>query len=190
MKNYNFTEEERQEIIKYGVERAKVRILFFGFVVLVGITFDILFEGLLFWFSFCSIRRYAGGYHANTQAKCSVISGVVIVLVFMLLKFVSISLPVGMLLLGGAYLIIMVLSPVESKNRILDKADKIRFRKKTHRTSSVLLVAIGLIYWTGNEHIIWPIMIAYIVVAISLIGGVCKNGISSSAFSISNNNRE
>ena len=75
MVNEDFSEEERREIINYSMKRVKVKALFFLYVVLVGVILNVLFEGLLFWFSFCCIRKYAGGYHADTQVRCSLISG-------------------------------------------------------------------------------------------------------------------
>ena len=61
MRTDMLTEEEKQEIIKYGQERIKVMGLFWIYIVFIAFMLDVLLEGILFWISFCVMRRYAGG---------------------------------------------------------------------------------------------------------------------------------
>ena len=180
MVNEDFSEEERREIINYSMKRVKVRALFFLYVVLAGVILNVLFEGLLFWFSFCCIRKYAGGYHADTQVRCSLISGGIIIVVFMLLKFTPISMIVGILLQIGSYLVIVIFSPVENKNRKLNHNEKKRFRRKTRVISSALFIGTSFMYFYDSKHYIWSMVIAYLTVAILIIMGMCKNFIEDS----------
>lgn len=81
------TEDEKRVIVEYGLERGKKELLFWGYIVLVGVALGVLWQGLVFWISFCAIRRYAGGYHADTEKRCLCISAVVILLVFLSMKY-------------------------------------------------------------------------------------------------------
>ena len=180
MVNEDFGEEERIEIINYGMKRVKVRVLFFLYVILVGVSLNVLFEGLLFWFSFCCIRKYAGGYHADTQLRCGLISGAIIIAVFMYLKYTPISMTVGILLQTVSYLLIFFLSPVENKNRKLNYKEKKMFRRKTQVVASVLLLGTSSIYLYDNRHYIWSVIIEYLTSAILIVIGMCKNYIEAS----------
>lgn len=174
MDNICLTDEERQEIIKYGLERGKVDILFFGFVMFVGIVLDIVWQGLIFWLSFCSIRRYAGGYHADTQKKCSIISAVVVVLVFLCIKYWRVNHLIGILLQLSCYIVITILAPVDNKNRVLDSIERSKFRSNTIILSTIFCVFSLFLYWNKYMNVVIPIMMAYVVLAFSLIAGVGK----------------
>lgn len=174
MDNICLTDEERQEIIKYGLERGKVDILFFGFVMFVGIVLDIVWQGLIFLLSFCSIRRYAGGYHADTQKKCSIISAVVVVLVFLCIKYWRVNHLIGILLQLSCYIVITILAPVDNKNRVLDSIERSKFRSNTIILSTIFCVFSLFLYWNKCMYVFIPILMAYVVLAFSLIAGVGK----------------
>lgn len=180
MDNICLTDEERQEIIKYGLERGKVDILFFSFVMSVGIVLDIFWQGLIFWISFCLIRRYAGGYHADTQKKCSIISAIVVVLVFLCIKYWIMNFLISLLLQLSCFIVITMLSPVDNKNRVLDITERRKFRKKTIILSSVILVISLFLYWNKYMYVVVPIMMAYVVLAFSLIFGIGKRTVEKS----------
>ncbi len=63
----HLSEKEQREIIKYGIERGKIIFASTAVVFVLGIFFNIAYQSMLFLFAFCSLRRYAGGYHANSQ---------------------------------------------------------------------------------------------------------------------------
>jgi accessory gene regulator B len=175
MKTDMLTEEEKYEIIKYGKKRFRVSALFLLYIVFTGFVLGVLFEGLLFWLSFCLMRRYAGGYHANTQRKCCVISAGVIILVFLFLKYIQVDILVVGLLQGIGYIAIVLTAPVDNKNRILNNAEKKDFRKKTYTVATILLVVSGYLYWKKYVCMLMPISMAYIILALLLIAGKCKN---------------
>lgn len=169
------TENEKQEIIEYGLERAKKEFLFWGFVLLAGLVLGIAWQGIIFWISFCAIRRYAGGYHADTEQRCMIISASVIIIVFLIIRCWTVEIWITILLQVICYGIIMILSPVSNKNRILDKTEQKRFRKNTHLIATIVLIFSVLLCLADCFHIVVPIAMAYIVLAVALLAGVCKN---------------
>ncbi len=68
------TPEEQEEIVRYGLERMKSRAIAIGATLMLGGILGMLAEGIVFFLCFIGVRRYAGGYHADTQARCYVIS--------------------------------------------------------------------------------------------------------------------
>ena len=175
MKKIALTDEEKREIIKYGQERFKVIFLFFLYIMFIGIILDVFLEGMIFWISFCSIRRYAGGYHADTQRKCCIISGSAIILIFLFLKYIAENILIAGVLQGVGYVVIMMLAPVDNKNRILNDVEKKDFQKKTLVVATSLIIISWYIYQNGYTCMLMPISIAYVLLAVLLLAGKYKN---------------
>jgi hypothetical protein len=79
------------------------------------------------------------------------------------------------LLQGIGYIAIVLTAPVDNKNRILNNAEKKDFRKKTYTVATILLVVSGYLYWKKYVCMLMPISMAYIILALLLIAGKCKN---------------
>ena len=177
MVNYEFTEQEKQELITYGIERCKVSILFTLFVLLMGAICGVFSAGIIFWSTFCFMRQYAGGYHADTQKRCNIISSIMIVLLFIGMRYITISMPVIMVLQMGAYVIIMALSPVENQNRELDRAERKIFRIKARIIATLVMLVSGTLCLLEIREVVLPLGMANVILAISLVAGVIKNNI-------------
>ena len=177
MEEKMLTENEKQQIIEYGLERGKKELIFFGFILLIGLILGIFWQGIIFWLSFCSIRRYAGGYHADTEQRCMIISASVIIIVFLIMRCWAVEIWITLLLQVICYGIIMRLSPVSNKNRILDEAEQKRFRMITHLIATIVMIFSLLLCLADCIYIVAPIAMAYIVLAVALLAGVYKNNL-------------
>ncbi len=178
MKKVSLTEEERQEVLRYGVERVGMESLFFCFVVLVSLVLDTLWYGLVFWFSFCVIRRYAGGYHADTRKRCGLISATTVILIFLCIKYVHLNFFLYIPLQVGCSVVIMLLAPVDNKNRVLEDEERHSFRRKARLSVTCLLAISVCLYCVECLNTLKSIMLACVVVALSLVGGVLKKYIT------------
>ncbi len=175
MENVSLRAEERQEVVRYGIERARMELLFLGFIILAGLILDVFWYGLIFWFSFCFLRKSAGGYHADTRKRCGLISATIVVLSFLCIKYVSMNLPIGIFLQLGCYVVIMLLSPVDNINRVLEEGERQIFRRKAQLSATCLFAVSFCFYGTEHLHIVKAVVLAYVVVALSLVSGVLKN---------------
>ncbi len=175
MKTIELTEDEKRVIVEYGLERGKKEVLFYGYIVLVGVALGVLWQGLVFWVSFCAIRRYAGGYHADTEKRCLCISATVILLVFLSMKYCMWGMLELFLLQGICYVIIMLLSPVSNKNRPLDEMECRKFRRYARVVTTVLMAGTLFAYVAGLMYIVMPVAMSFLVITLSLLTGVCKN---------------
>ena len=66
----NIPDSER-EVIRYGVEGILNNLLGIFITVTVGIFCDCVFESCVFWISFWTLRKHAGGFHAKTKISMS-----------------------------------------------------------------------------------------------------------------------
>lgn len=175
MRKIELTEDEKRAIVEYGLERGKKELLFYGYIVLVGITLGVLWKGVVFWVSFCAIRRYAGGYHADTENRCLCISASAILLAFLTMKYCMWGPVVLLVLQGSCYVIIMFLSPVSNKNRPLDELECKKFRRYARVLATALMAGTLFAYTAGWIYIVMPVAMSFLVIAFSSLAGVCKN---------------
>ena len=174
MSSEQYSEEERNEIIKYGIERGKVILISTVVALTLGCVTGVLFQSIVFLVAFCLLRRYAGGYHADTQERCYVISFAAVAITFWSMKKVQYNITADILINGFCLLIILFLAPVENSNRRLEEEE----RKKYGRKTKVIAITISLLNaffrWKGYHNVVISILAAYLLVTISLVLGCIK----------------
>jgi len=66
--------EEEQELYVYGFFILLSQLMYFVLTCVAGIVLGCVTESIVFYIAFQLIRKYAGGYHASTEAKCEIMS--------------------------------------------------------------------------------------------------------------------
>lgn len=66
--------EEEKELYIYGLFMIISQVMFFAFSCALGLIFGCFVESVIFYISFAAIRKFAGGYHAATEARCEISS--------------------------------------------------------------------------------------------------------------------
>lgn len=125
-----FTTEEKNEIVRYGIARGKIALMSIIVALVMGYFFQIMCQSIIFLITFWFLRRYAGGYHANSQRICYFISFGAILVSFWCIKYIKCSTIINLLMQTICLLIIFFLSPVENKNRKLTEDERIIYKKK------------------------------------------------------------
>lgn len=97
-----------------------------------GCVFDIFYLSIIFSLAFCALGRYAGGYHAKTQKRCYVISLIILIMSFIIMKYISKLDHVEGLILLMAFCcgIIWHFAPIENKNKSLDELEQKNFNMR------------------------------------------------------------
>lgn len=171
----HISEEERSEFVKYGMERGKTILMSIMVVLMLGYIFGILWQSIIFYISFSSLRRYAGGFHAESQGKCYVISLVTLIISLFCMKLANWSIGVNIFVQAICLALIFILAPVENQNRKLDDIEKKQYENKTRINAIVIFFICCFLYWEKNFYLSVPIVMAYIVVTFSLVAGHIKN---------------
>lgn len=104
-------------------------------IIVLGLCFNLLVESLMFYFSFISIRKFAGGYHAKTPTKCYLFSVVSVIIVLSLIELINtINSCVVMIVLTVVELfcvvLIFMISPLDTENNPLNSDEKKVYKKK------------------------------------------------------------
>ena len=98
----NVIKKDDMEIYEYGLELLLSSILQIIAVLLISVVVGKLLVTIMFLLAFCTLRTFAGGYHAETHFRC-----------FIILLFVY----------------SIFLAPIDSENKPLTSDEKNRYRK-------------------------------------------------------------
>lgn len=154
--------ENDKELVLYGLTMGIEMIIFISTITVLGIAFNLLFQGLIFFVSFTLIRTYAGGYHCNSGKKCYVSSCIIVLIFFIVLKYLSytIMLEISILLLLLSIIIILRFAPVNSNTNLLDDTTKAYFERIMIRNLSIESLLIGFLIVFNQINYVFVISLA------------------------------
>lgn len=160
---------EDYEIYQYGLEQLFTNVLDVMTLLVIGLSMGMIWQGIVFVFSFMLLRKYAGGYHASTPLKCYLLTTLVIIGGLSVMKYIEINAFISLGLLVVSSVVILLFAPVESENKPLDAIERFIYRRR------VILIwcmetIIAIICFVVNMHNIFTsIVFAYVILGISQI---------------------
>lgn len=116
MEIQTFSEEEKEEIIRYGLDKIKNSCMMSAVTLLMGYAFHVFLQSIVFLICFIALRKYAGGYHADTQKRCYVISVLIIAVALWATRYKSDNSVCFVFIQSLNFIILCFLVPVDSKN--------------------------------------------------------------------------
>ncbi len=146
-------DEETQEIYIYGFELIFSFLICTAIILIIGIILNQLISTITFLAVFILVRRYTGGFHANTYLKCQLFTISFYLCIIALSTHTSVNSYAFLIsTLLGLY-IIMCIGPIENPNKPLS-GDKKRKNKKTSIILFAIINLLGLIlkkyHFIGN----------------------------------------
>lgn len=163
-----------RDIYQYGIERLLMTALNLLTAVLIGTIFVELGQSLVFVAAFMAIRPYAGGYHASTPVRCYLLTSFIIMAVLSVMKYMKFNIFICPVLLAVSSLVILLLAPVESKNKPLDSMEKMFYRKKTIIIWCIETFAAIVFALLKLNAISECFVMAELILGLSLIAGTVK----------------
>lgn len=163
------------ELYVFGVNQGLNMILNIVTALFIGILFGEFFQALLFMFAYIPLRSYAGGYHTETPLRCYIFSIILLTVVLIGIKYISAPDLVYYFVLIMALFIVILLSPVENKNKPLDKTEY-KIYKKRVIFITITEFAIGqLLNLIGLYNMFVTVVYSFVVLSFMLITGKAKN---------------
>lgn len=151
--------------------------LFIGLTL--GLIFSQFLECMVFLVVFVVLRRYTGGYHAETYLKCNTIFAVNILIVMILLKFdFAYPFTFHIIVCSICILTYYLFAPIESIFKPISVEEKKKYRLFAVLIAIITVICSSLLYYSYFSFSIVMDM-AMFSVAISMIiektrkGGVC-----------------
>lgn len=177
-KNEDNMDEEKAEIIRYGLELLFLKVIFLIVTLFIGALMHSFWECFIFTSLFSGIRSFAGGYHASTRMHCFVQSVLIFAIVLGVLKLVKIYtvLFFPLLIISVASVVVIFrFAPLDTVNKIVDE-DKISIFKKKSRIAMLIEIILAVItYFMGVQSITYSVMLALILTAILLLTELIKS---------------
>ena len=128
----NLILDEEKELYNYGLFMLISYIVFLLISILFGVIFNITFESMLFYISFCLVRNFAGGIHANTEIKCDVFTTISIFMSVMLIKFLIDYkfLIIALVIQIISFVCLCSIKPVDTYQKQISQEEKLFFHRK------------------------------------------------------------
>ena len=155
METQTFSKEEKEEIIRYGLDRIKSICTMTFVTLLMGCIFQVFFQSIIFLVCFIALRKYAGGYHADTQNRCYVISTAIIAVALLAIRYMSDGSDneIFILLQSLNFILLYFLVPVDNKNHCLEYWEKEKYGKKSKSENRVYVCAMYLFeFYRDKKH--------------------------------------
>lgn len=175
----NVIKNEHLDIYIYGFEVLISGALSIFIGLILGLIFSQLIECIVFLVIFVTLRRYCGGYHADTYLKCNTIFTVNVAIVMIILKFnFTYSFPFHIMLCVLCILIYFVLSPIENIYKPITDEEKKNYRLIAVTLAFITIILSSVIHMYFIKSTIVMDM-AMLSVAVSMIieklrkGGYC-----------------
>lgn len=166
--------EEDKEIVQFGLESLLGNLLGIVLILAIGICFGHIRDAILLWIFWFFLRKNAGGFHAETKARCLLISTIVLIssfVIFIILKHTIMFYVICALFFGG---IIYFTAPVDNLSKRLDLIE----HKIYQRTSRIILgveeVMFLIALYFKIDIIMNSVVMALSIVGISLLLGSVK----------------
>lgn len=173
MEKHNMIQTDRISIYKYGINQMLNMLLNIVTFLVIGLIFHMTLETIIFTAAYIPLRTYAGGFHAKTPFKCWIVSAVMLIAVLPAIKYANLYIFDILALAGIA--VIIILSPVEDKNKPLDELEKKVYKKRCLLTLAAELFIFVLLWLFRMNNLSVCFEAVWITLSVMLIAGKIKN---------------
>lgn len=144
--------KEECEIYQYGCEVIISFLIDILLVAVCGILFHMLGNAFLFYLAFLVLRRYCGGFHADTYLVCNSVFTGIMLLALLGISYSSI-IPAPCLAIPAfvSFLIVIRYSPIVHKNKPLTEMEISLYRRVSIAISGVFLIMVVWLQMFNKE---------------------------------------
>lgn len=167
---------DKIEIYQYGFFVLYSNLIFLLLTVILGAVLNVILSSIVFYIAFFSIRQYAGGYHAATEARCEILTSL------------SISACIGVIRLSRAYdfqtallvisavsaVCIFILCPLDTPEKPLSDKEFKYFRRISLAILLVIISVIAVSYFFKLQMLLVPCCMSLILEAVLITAGKVK----------------
>lgn len=159
-------------VYEYGLYMLFFKILYLIVFLIIGVLLNMTAETIILVLVYSSLRKFAGGYHANTEKKClwiTVITMIGMLLSTKLFYYVSND-RLLLFLLVCAVVISILLAPVQTLNKKLDSVEIKHYKRSA--IVAVTIITTCIVFMRAFEVIYYiPAIIGVISESVTLIIG-------------------
>lgn len=169
-------QDEDYELYEYAFFMISSYIFFLVTAIVVGLLTNIPLSSFVFYVSFCVVRNFAGGVHADSESKCLIFTTASVILSIIIIKtlidFNCLLLPLLMMLFS--IIILILLSPVDTHNKKLSSQERTIFRRKTIILVTLIVCVFFIMLIMKIINIAIALSVAMALAAILVLIGKIK----------------
>lgn len=179
--NQKIIEDEDKELYEYALYMIISYVSFLVLSLIVGLTTGIVIESLIFFISFCIVRNFAGGVHANTEIKCIIFSTFAIVSSILIIKVLTYFclIIVSSVIIVLSIACLMIMSPVDTSNKRLNSNEKSKYHKNTIILTSIIAIVFVFTVILKNYSIAIALSVGMMLSAILVVAGKIEQSIAN-----------
>lgn len=158
--------QDKFEIYKYGFELLISSLIGISLILIIGYLSNTFFDSLVFLICFILLRQCTGGYHSKTYLSCN-LSFITVYLIFIYYRnYIMFSHKELIISVIISLVIILLLAPMEHKNKKMSKEKK-SFHKITSRIISFtfLLITLILCFLENPTYLV----LSYVLISTSVL---------------------
>ncbi len=172
---HKFISKEKVEICRYGLENLITSLLEILSILIVSIIFNNEVCTIIFLASFISLRRYTGGYHANTKLGCYTVLLAIYLIFMLMIKHMPAKYDLAFEITSLSFTIFIVFryAPIVNGNKNINQIER-----KTFRRFGIILtivssgfVVLGIVIFPHNKGIL-SISAGQLVVSVSMLAAI------------------
>ena len=180
MKNSDSLTDD-EEIVRRGLEVIAIKTFFSVIIIIAGLLLGCFFESILFTIAFTSLRQYSGGYHADSQKKCFVLSTLMLVISLSIIKsikfFPQLILPLSIITFISI-IYVFAAEPIDTPNKRLDN-DEIRvYGKRARIFTAILTITAAILCFLNLNALASAVMTGIVMSAYLMLKGHISNYIN------------
>lgn len=171
----NVVLDEEREIYDFGIDQIVFTGLNMITMLFIGVVTQSVVTIVGFTLFYMALRVYAGGYHADTQLKCFILSNIMILIVVGIDHWIDLDRVLQLVIVVVCSIIIFRLGPVETITKPLDTLEHKVYKKRMIIIMMIESTLFIVSLMTEFAIVSKFITLSYIAVAIMLMGGVIDN---------------
>lgn len=170
-------EEDERPIFQYGYELTINILINIVLAIIIAAIFRKTAEVAIFLIGYMPLRSYAGGHHAKTHERCTVVSAAILVILCLWLDIIPSGwyLPATVVSTVATGITVFLLAPVEDKNKPLTDGEKRVFGKRARLLLLLEALLIGVFAALSMLNISFVLSMCLCVLAIMMVLGYIKN---------------
>ena len=172
-----YVREDEAEIVRFGLELNIMKVLISSTMLIAAVIFGSTPAALVFMAVYPPLRSCCGGYHAKTRTACFILSMAAMssVIAASRLMPARASLYAAAAMYAAGLLCIILLAPVESRNKPFDDKERRVFRRRSLIAAAISAAVIAVLFLFKAHRLMTAAAMAVFFTGIMLPAGIFSN---------------
>ena len=170
-----------RELYAYAVHCLFSLLYPIAFASVIGAFLGMPIEAVVMIMSFIAVRKFSGGYHADSFGKCLIISSIVIAGALLIGKNIYNGVTLNAFYIAASILLI-IFSPIDSINKRLDDDDKMFCKKITIVIVLVIFVITEILWHMGYRCYTRFIVVGVILAELLQLVTIFRNMVETESY--------